>query len=170
MLTPSRTTSSNRPLSSSSTAHRIEKLDNNRTIIHVGEPSSLQQAHDSRKVIDIINRFNTLYKNPLEDIWDGQYTFTNDSPPILIYHLRLSFETLMDEIRIQSDPKLNLLKIFIEQQEKERLEEKISQNKVVLRSTSRICRLPKDYKYDYTRLRVTFLKDSFIRIEIPTKN
>ncbi|CAF1190417.1 unnamed protein product [Adineta ricciae] len=169
LLTSSHTTSSNQPLSSS-TAHRIEKLDNNRTIIHVGEPTSFQQAPDSRKVTDIINRFNTLYKNPLKDIWDGQYTFTNDSPPILIYHLRLSFETLMDEIRIQSDPKLNLLKIFIEQQEKDRLEEQISQNKVILRSTSRICRLPKDYKYDYTRLRVTFLKDSFIRIEIPTRN
>ena len=59
------------------------------------------------------------------------------------------------------------MKIFIEQQEKSVSEEQ-QQNKVIIRSTSRICRLPRDHTYDYTRLRVNFLKDNFIRIEIPT--
>lgn len=59
----------------------------------------------------------------------------------------------MDTIRIQSDPQLNVLKIFLEKQNK-----------------SRLCRLPKDYIYDYTRLRINFLKNNFIRIEIPTLN
>jgi hypothetical protein len=70
----------------------------------------------------------------------------------------------MDAIRIQSDPKLNLLKIFVEQKENEQ------QNKLIIRSTSRVCRLPKDHLYDYTRLRVIFLKDNYIRIELPTIN
>ncbi|CAM4989615.1 unnamed protein product [Rotaria socialis] len=75
----------------------------------------------------------------------------------------------MDEVRVQSDQKLNILKIFIEQQEKNLYEEQ-SENKIIIRSTSRICRLPRDHTYDYTRLRVNFLKDNFIRIEIPTIN
>lgn len=128
--------------------NRIEKLDNNRTIIHVGDSKS--------SVNDIVNRFNTL------NIWDGQYRFTNDTPPILVYNLHLPFETLMDAIRVQSDPELNLLKIFIEQQEEN--------DKLIVRSTTRICRLPKDYKYDYNNLRVNFFKDNYIRIEIPTLN
>lgn len=128
--------------------NQIEKLDNNRTVIHVGDIKS--------SVSDIINRFNTL------NIWDGQYTFTNDIPPILIYYLRLPFETLMDAVRIQSDSESNLLKIFIEQQEEN--------DKLIIRSTSRICRLPKDYKYNYNNLRINFLQDNFIRIEIPTLN
>jgi hypothetical protein len=160
-------TSNNNNQSINSTNHRIEKLDNNRTVIHVGEPTSSKKQTDIISVSDIINRFNTLNKTPLSNIWDGQYSFTNDNPPILIYHLRLSFETLMDEVRIQSDSKLNILKIFIEQQEKNLTEEQ-QQNKVIIRSTSRICRLPRDHIYDYTRLRVNFLKDNFIRIEIPT--
>ena len=94
--------------------------------------------------------------------WDGQYLFTNDKPSILIYYLRLPFQTLMDSIRIQSDSELNLLKIFIEQQERS--------EKLIIRSTSRLCRLPKDYQYDYDNVRVKFEKDNFIRIEIPTLN
>jgi hypothetical protein len=132
---------------------QIERLDNNRTIIHVGE---------SNNVSDIINRFNTLNNQ----IWDGQYSFTNDQPSILIYHLRLPFETLMDSIRIESDVELNLLKIFIEQQERNFVENE----KLIIRSTSRVCRLPKDHQYDYNHLHVQFLKDNFIRIHIPTLN
>ena len=86
---------------------RIETLDNNRTVIHVGESTS----SNKKNVSDIINRFN-------KNIWDGQYSFTNDNPPLLIYYLRLPFETLMDSIRIQSDEEINVLKIFIEQQER----------------------------------------------------
>lgn len=138
--------------------NRIETLDNNRTVIHVGE--------STKSVSDIINRFNTLTNN----IWDGQYSFTNDNPSILIYYLRLPFQTLMDSIRIQSDPELNLLKIFIEQQERNLIEEEQQNEKLIIRSTSRVCRLPKDYQYDYNHLRVQFLKDNFIRIEIPTLN
>ena len=97
---------------------------------------------------------------------DGQYSFTDNYPRILLYYLRLPFETLMDAIRIQSDPDLNLLKIFIEQQERRNsIDERL-----IVRSTSRLCRLPKDHQYDYTRLRVQFLKENFIRIEIPTLN
>ncbi|CAF1009467.1 unnamed protein product [Rotaria sp. Silwood1] len=154
---------------------RIETLNNNRTVVHIGEPpssSSSQQCTDTKSVSDIINRFNTLNTMPKPTIWDGQYTFTNDIPPLLIYHLRLPFETLMDSIRIQSDPELNLLKIFIEQQERNLLPqyEQQQQNKIIIRSTSRFCRLPRDHTYDYTHLRVIFLKDNFIRIELPTIN
>jgi len=160
---------SNNNQSINSPIHRIEKLDNNRTVIHVGEPTSSQQQTDTRSVSDIISRFNILNKTSTSNIWDGQYSFTTDNPPLLIYHLRLAFETFMDEVRIQSDSKLNILRIFIEQQEKN-LSDESQQNKVTIRSTSRICRLPRDYTYDYTRLRVNFLKDNFIRIEIPTLN
>jgi hypothetical protein len=129
--------------------NRIEKLDNNRTVIHVSEPIlSSQQYTDTKSVSDIINRFNTLNTTSTPAIWDGHYTFTNDIPSILIYHLRLPFETLMDAVRIQSDPQLNILKIFIEQQEKSLLPEHQQQNKVIVRSTSRICRLPRDHTYD----------------------
>ncbi|CAF5184486.1 unnamed protein product, partial [Rotaria magnacalcarata] len=72
-----------------------------------------------------------------------------------------------DSIRIQSDSQLNILKIFIEQQEKSLLEEQ-QKNKIIVRSTSRLCRLPRDHTYDYNRLRVNFLDDNFIRIELPT--
>jgi hypothetical protein len=141
----------------------IEKLDNNRTVIHVGE--STLSSTDTKSVSDIINRFNTF--NITSTIWDGQYRFTDDIPSILHYHLRLPFETFMDAIRIQSDPQLNILKIFIEQQERSFLSEE-EQKKIIRRSTSRICRLPKDRTYDFTHLRVIFLKDHFIRIELPT--
>ncbi|CAF1605786.1 unnamed protein product [Rotaria magnacalcarata] len=143
--------------------NKIEKLDNNRTVIHLGEPLSSKQ----KSVSDIINRFNTLNRNDSSSIKDGQYSFSNDFPPKLIYHLRLPFETLMDSIRIQSDSQLNILKIFIEQQEKSLLEEQ-QKNKIIVRSTSRLCRLPRDHTYDYNRLRVNFLDDNFIRIELPT--
>lgn len=149
--------------------HKIEKLDDNRTVIHVGESVPSLQHNTPKHVSDIINQFNTLNKLDSPNIWDGQYTFTSDFPPVLIYHLRLPFQTLMDEIRIQSDTQLNILKIFIEQQEKNSSDEQLS-SKVIVRSTSRLCRLPRDRTYDYTRLRVTFLKDNFIRIEIPTLN
>jgi hypothetical protein len=146
----------------------IEQLDNNRTVIHVGKPTlSSQQYTDTKSVNDIINRFNTFNTTSTSTIWDGQYRFTNDNPPLLLYHLHLPFETLMDSIRIQSDPQLNILKIFIEQQERSLLPDQ-QQNKVIIRSTSRICRLPRDHRYDFTHLRVIFLKDNFIRIELPT--
>lgn len=153
----------------------IEKLDNNRTVIHLGEntlfsPSfslSPSTSTDTKSVSDIIHRFNTFTTNPTSTIWDGQYRFTDDSPPLLIYHLRLPNETLLDAIRIQSDPQMNILKIFIEQQEKNYLPEQ-QQNQVIIRSTSRICRLPRDHLYDYAHIRVIFLKDNFIRIELPT--
>ncbi len=147
--------------------NRIEKLDNNRTVIHVGEP--ITQSSDRKSVTDIIDRFNILNKTSLKNLSDGEYSFTNDNPPILMYHLRLPFETLMDGIRIQSDPELNLLKIFIEQQETS-LEEEQQNEKLIIRSTTRLCRLPRDHIYNYTNLRVDFLKDNFIRIEIPTLN
>jgi hypothetical protein len=164
--------SNNHQIISNNPMNRIEKLDNNRTVIHVSEPiSSSQQYTDTKTVSDIINRFNTLNTTSTPTIWDGQYTFTNDNPSILIYYLRLPFETLMDAVRIQSDPQLNILKIFIEQQERSLLaEQQLQQNKIIIRSTSRICRLPRDHTYDYTRLRVIFLKDNFIRIELPTLN
>ncbi|CAF1449635.1 unnamed protein product [Adineta steineri] len=151
--------------------NRIEKLDNNRTVIYVGEPSiSQQQQHtDTRSVSDIINRFNTFNTTSAPAIWDGQYTFTNDNPPFLIYHIRLPFEASTDSIRIQSDPQLHVLKIFIEQQERSLLPHQ-QQSKVIIRSTSRICRLPRDHMYDYTRLHVVFLKDNYLRIELPTIN
>jgi len=150
--------------------NRIEKLDNNRTVIHVGEP--ITQSSEQKSVTDIINRFNILNKTSIKNLSDGQYSFTNDNPPILLYHLRLPFETLMDGIRIQSDPELNLLKIFIEQQETNLVEDEEQQQneKLTIRSTSRLCRLPKDHIYNYTNLRVNFLKDNYIRIEIPTLN
>ena len=148
----------------------IEQLDNNRTVIHVGEPTTIstKSSADTRSVSDIINRFNAFNTTSTSTIWDGQYRFTDDTPPLLIYHLRLPSETLMDDIRIQSDPQSNILKILIEQQEKNPLSDHPEQNKVIIRSTSRICRLPRDHSYDYTHLRVIFLKDNFIRIELPT--
>ena len=100
------------------------------------------------------------------NLFDGQYSFTNDKPSILLYHLRLPFETYMDDIRVQSDPQLDLLRIFIEQQEKSSFADE--RNPMVVRSTSRICRLPRDHLYDYNQLRVVFLKENFIRIELPT--
>ncbi|CAF5027338.1 unnamed protein product, partial [Rotaria sp. Silwood1] len=147
--------------------NKIEKLDNNRTVIHVGEPLSSEKYNHTK---NIINRFNSLNKNDSLNISDGQYSFSNDIPPILIYYFRLPFETLTDAIRIQSDPQLNILKIFIEQKEKNVLEEQQQQNKIIVHSTSRLCRLPRDYTYDYNRLRVNFVNNNFIRIEIPTLN
>jgi hypothetical protein len=158
------------------TMNRIEILDNNRTVIHVGEssqpppPPPPLQFNDPRSVSDIISRFNTL-NTTTSTLWDGQYSFTTDIPPVLIYHLRLPFETLMDTVRVQSDPQMNSLRIFIEQQERsssQQQQQQQQQNKVVIRSTSRLCRLPRDRSYDFARLRVTFLKDNFIRIELPT--
>ncbi len=154
----------NRIMSNNTPMNIIEKLDNNRTVIHVGES---QQYTDTKSVSDIINRFNTLNTTSTSTLWDGEYKFTNDNPSLLIYHLRLPFETLMDSVRIQTDPQLNILKIFIEQQERSLLPQQ-QQNKVIIRSTSRICRLPRDHSYDFTHLRVIFLKDNFIRIELPT--
>ncbi|CAM4778672.1 unnamed protein product [Rotaria magnacalcarata] len=153
----------------------IETLNNNRTVIHIGEPTlSSQQYTDTKSVSDIINRLNTFNTSSTPTVWDGQYTFTNETPPILIYHLRLPFETLMDSIRIQADSELDILKIFIEQQERNLLpqyeQQKQQQNKIIVRSTSRFCRLPRDHTYDYTHLRAIFLKDNFIRIEVPTLN
>jgi len=116
-------------------------------------------------VSDIINQFNRKFHSPT--IFDGQYYFTSDRPPLLVYHLRLPFETFIDDIRIQSDVQLNLLKIFIEQQEKNNCEQT---NKIIRRTTTRLCRLPRDHTYDFAHLRVIFLKDNFIRIELPTMN
>ena len=95
--------------------------------------------------------------------WDGQCTFTDDRPPVLLYYLRLPFETYMDAIRIQSDRPLNLLRVFIEQPERSSLSEKYT-----VRSTSRLCRLPAGYAYDYHHLRIRFLQATLIRIEVPT--
>lgn len=160
---------SNNPRYSNNPLNLIEKLDNNRTIIHVGESrsSSSEEYTDTKNVNDIINRFNKFNPVSTSTMYDGQYRFTNDNPPILIYHLHLPFETLMDSVRIQSDPQLNLLKIFVEQQERNLLSDQ-QQNKIIIRSTSRICRLPRDHTYDFVHLRVIFLKDNFIRIELPT--
>jgi len=150
--------------------NRIENLDNNRTVMQFNEPkssSSSQQYTDTRSVNDIINRFNTLNTTSTPNIWDGQYRFTDDMPPILVYHVCLPYDTLSNTMRIQSDPQLNILKILVEQQEKSLLPQQ-QQSKVIIRSTSRICRLPRDHIYDYTRLHVVFLKDNYIRIELPT--
>ena len=149
--------------------NRIEKLDNNRTIIHVGEPLQSQQNNNVRNVSDTINLFNVSNKRYPSNIGDGQYSFTNDFPPILIYHLRLPFETLKDKILIQSDPRWNLLQIFMKHKENCLLQEQ-TQNKMSVRSMPRVCQLPLDRTYDYSRLRVVFLEDNFIRIEIPTLN
>ena len=150
----------------------IEKLNHNRTMNHITQPTfSSQQYTDTNSVNNIIDRFSVLNTASTSVIWDGQYTFTNDIPPLLMYHIRLPFETLMDAIRIQTDAQLNMLKIHIEQQERSLLPHPEQQlNKIVVRSTSRLCRLPKDHTYDYAHLRVIFLKDNFIRIEIPTLN
>lgn len=98
---------------------------------------------------------------------DGEYIFTNDRPPILHYYLRLPFETLMDAVRIYSDAQLRLLKVFVEQPapaEKDNEE----RHTMTSRSPSRICCLPPGHVYDYNCLRVIFLKEQFIRIELPT--
>lgn len=167
-MSPPLISNNHRHISSNNTPlNTIEKLDNNRTIIHVNEPSSSSEYTDTNNINDIINRFNILNPSSTSTIYDGQYRFTNNYPPLLIYHLHLPFETLMDSIRIQSDSQLNLLKIFIEQQERNLLPDQ-QQNKIIIRSTSRICRLPKDHTYDFSHLRVIFLKDNFIRIELPT--
>lgn len=151
---------------------RIETSNDNRTVIHIGEPTlSSQQYADTKSVNDMINRFNTFNTSSTPVMQDGYYTFTNDIPPVLVYFLRLPFETLMDSVRIQSEPEMNLLKIFIEQQERSLLpQHEHQQNKIIVRSTSRICRLPNDYRYDFNHLHVVFLNDNFIRIEIPTFN
>jgi len=168
-ISPSLKSNHQQLLSNHNPLNIIEKLDNNRTVIHVGEPSiSSQISTDTKSVSDIINRFNSFNTTSTPTIWDGQYKFTNEIPPLFIYHLRLAYEPLTDSIRIQSDPQLNLLKIFIEQQEKNLLPESQQQNKHLIHSTSRICRLPKDHAYDFAHLRVIFLKDNFIRIELPT--
>lgn len=146
---------------------QIEKLDNNRTVIHVGQPSSSSSfLTDTKSVSDIINQFNTLTST----IWDGQYSFSNDSPPVLLYHVRLPADTSMDTIRIQADPQAQLLKVFSEDQDRFafRPDQHLSSNRLHTRSIPRICRLPRDYTYDYTHLRVIFLRDNFIRIEVPT--
>jgi hypothetical protein len=150
--------------------NRIEKLDNNRTVIHVGEQSSSVDA-DSRSVSDIINRFNTLNHNISSAIWDGQYSFNNEIPATLLYHLRLPAEASMDSIRIQPDSQSNLLKVYTEPANSaERISTTHDSNshRVMIRSIPRICRLPRDHHYDYSRLRVIFLRDHFIRIEVPT--
>ncbi|CAF3411797.1 unnamed protein product [Rotaria socialis] len=177
-MSPSLTSNSHRTVYNNNQTNPmniIETLNNNRTVIHIGEPTlSSQQYTDTKSVNDIINRFNTFNTSPTPTVWDGQYTFTNETPPILIYHLRLPFETLMDSIRIQADAELDILKIFIEQQERNLLpqyeQQKQQQNKIIVRSTSRYCRLPRDHTYDYAHLRAIFLKDNFIRIEVPTLN
>ena len=99
-------------------------------------------------------------------IEDGQYIFTNDRPPFLHFYLRLPFQTLMDAVRIQPDDQLRLLKVFIEQSEKHQSKE--GRPTVSTRSPPRICCLPRGHRYDYYRLRVIFLKENFIRIEVPT--
>lgn len=87
--------------------------------------------------------------------------WSNDYPPLLFYYLRLPFQTDLDAIRIQSDPQLHLLKVFIDQQGDDIHSKKN-------RSTSRLCHLPCGYHYDYRHVRVKFLKENFIRIELPT--
>ena len=114
---------------------------------------------------DIINRFNTLTST----IWDGQYSFTTEYPPLLLYHVRLPLDASMDSIRIQADPQSQLLKVYSDEQERLPFRpEHSSINRLHIRSIPRICRLPRDYQYDYTHLRVIFLRDNFIRIEVPT--
>ena len=141
--------------SSSIPNNRIETLDDHRTVIRLDQST----FSSNRKSDRWTNKIN-----------DGHYLLTTDSPPILIYYLRLPFQTLIDAIRIQSDPDVNLLTIFIEQQERNAFVDEEQNERLIVRSTSRLCRLPKDYHYDYTRLRVQFLKENFIRIEIPTLN
>ena len=153
-------------------SNRIERLENNRTVIHVGEPVvvSPQPSADARSVTDIINRFNTLHVAPSPTLWDGQYSFTNDTPALLVYHVRLPTEFTMDSIRIQSDPQMNLLKVSVEQPERGASVLLQSTTKPPVRSPPRIYRLPRDFIYDFAHLRVIFLKDNFIRIELPTLN
>jgi hypothetical protein len=156
---------SHQPLST----NRIEKLDNHRTVIHVGESSSV--SNDTKTVSDIINRFNTLNTKLTSTMWDGQYTFTNDLPPLLLYHVRLPADASMDSIRIQPDTQSNILRIYTEQQDStSQLVHDSLAHRLQARTMPRICRLPKDFNYDYAHLRVIFLRDNFIRIEVPTFN
>ena len=151
-------------------SNRIERLENNRTVIHVGEPIvSPQPSADARSVTDIINRFNTLHVAPSPTLWDGQYSFTNDTPALLVYHVRLPTEFTMDSIRIQSDPQMNLLKVSVEQPERGTSVLQPT-TRTPVRSPPRIYRLPRDFIYDFAHLRVIFLRDNFIRIELPTLN
>jgi hypothetical protein len=154
----------------SSSANRIEKLDNNRTMIHVGEPAPAPSPADNKTVSDIINRFNTLHGTYTPSIWDGQYSFTNDICPILHYHVRLPLEASMDSVRIQPEPQVNVLRVYSEPNERSSSVYEQQSNRLTIRSIPRICRLPRDFTYDYTHLRVIFLRDNFIRIEVPTLN
>ena len=162
------------PSQPSASTSRIEKLDNNRTMIHVGEPmstSTAAAAADSKTVSDMISRFNTLHGTYTPSIGDGQYSFTNDLPPLLHYHVRLPLEASMDSVRIQPDLQTNILKVYTEPQERSSSSVYEQQNnRLTIRSIPRICRLPRDLNYDYTHLRVVFLRDNFIRIEVPTLN
>lgn len=87
--------------------------------------------------------------------------WTDDHPPVLFYYFRLPFQTDMDAIRIHSNPSSRLLKVWIEQEDND-LDVRST------RSTLRLCHLPSSYHYDYQQLRVRFLKENFIRIELPT--
>ena len=136
---------------------------------HVTHSGSLSNNHPlltKSKASDHPRTGQHILEPISSNLFDGQYSFTNDKPSILLYHLRLPFETYMDDIRVQSDPQLDLLRIFIEQQDKSAFVDE--RNPMVVRSTSRICRLPRDHLYDYSQLRVVFLKENFIRIELPT--
>lgn len=154
----------------SASANRIEKLDNNRTMIHVGEPAPAPLAANNKTVSDIINRFNTLNGTYTPSLWDGQYSFTNDISPVLHYHVRLPLEASMDSVRIQPEPQVNILRVYSEPHERPTSVYEQQSNRLTIRSIPRICRLPRDFTYDYTHLRVIFLRDNFIRIEVPTLN
>lgn len=143
---------------------RIEKLENNRTVIHVGD-SAAKRNEPNNNVSNMIQRFNTYNSNP-SSIWDGQYSFTNDNPPVLLYHVRLPAEASMDTVRIQPLPESNTLKLMSEEKDKSSNQA----DRFTMRSIPRYCRLPRDYNYDYSHLRVIFLRDNFIRIEVPVLN
>ena len=132
-------------------------------MIHVGDPSP--KIFDSNSVNDMAHRFSTTNSNHTS-IWDGQYLISNDDPPLLYYHVRLPANSSMDAVRIQHVPQSNILNVFSEDQERSTM----NPSRFLMRPIPRICRLPRDYKYDYTHLRVIFLRDNFIRIEVPISN
>ncbi|CAF1058129.1 unnamed protein product, partial [Didymodactylos carnosus] len=203
--------------------NRIESIGNNRTLIHVGLPTTTippttttststndkDGTQNVKRVSDIINRFNNIatqnsspkssqrnltqqqqhtnrnnnnnnnqhelsdeddfdngkkqqqqQQEDDETLTDGYHCFTSDKNGRrqLIYYFKLPFQTPLDHIRVQSE--YNSLKILIEQQERD-------DGKIIVRSTSRLCRLPKGYMYDYDQLRVQFLRENFIKIELP---
>ncbi|CAF1040705.1 unnamed protein product, partial [Didymodactylos carnosus] len=147
----------------------INRFNNIATQSSSQQSSTLQQQYTNRNINNNNNQHeindqdnfnNGEHQQQDETLTDGYHCFTYDKDRTLqlIYYFKLPFETPLDHIRVQTEH--NSLKILIEQQERD-------DGKIIVRSTSRLCRLPKGYLYDYEQLRVLFLQENFIKIELP---